>query len=185
VDWFEISGGEGWAPVIKIALRKRDPESSLQWVYTLKLGEQKTLRQPGVVDGCKLLRVNPHLLVNLSVSNRQFLYSKLIHFWGDVDAFLNNGFGYVLVNEEEIASLCYSGFVAGNIHAIDIETARAHRRKGYAETVTRAFLAECIEKQRQPYWDCMAKNRASSRLAEKLGFTRSLVYTLYSFLLKS
>jgi GNAT superfamily N-acetyltransferase len=180
-DWFEISGGEGWDPVIKNALRKRDLESSLQWVYTLKLAEQKTLTQPEAVDGCKLLRVNLHLLVSLSVSNRQFLFSKLTHFWGSVDAFLSTGFGYVLVDEEEIASLCCSGFVAGNTHAIDIETVQSHRRKGYAEAVARAFLAECIEKHLQPHWDCMAENTASSRLAEKLGFTQSYEYTLYSF----
>ena len=185
VDRFEISGGEGWDPVIKNALRKQDLESSLQWVYTLKLAEQKTLTPPEVVDGCKLLRINPYLLVNLSVSNKQFLFSKLTHFWGSVDAFLNTGFGYVLVDEEEIASLCCSGFVAGNIHAIDIETVQSHRRKGYAETVARAFLAECIEKDLEPYWECMAENTASSRLAEKLGFTQSHVYTLYSFSLQA
>ena len=148
VDWFEISGGEGWDPVIKNALRKQDLESSLQWVYTLKLPEQKTLAPPEVVDGCKLLRVNPNLLFSLSLGNKQFLFSKLARFWGSVDAFLNTGIGYVLVDEEEIASLCCSGFVAGNTHAIDIETVHSQRRKGYGEIVARAFLAECIEKDR-------------------------------------
>jgi GNAT superfamily N-acetyltransferase len=181
VDCFEISGDEDWGPVIKNALGKRDLEIGQQWVYTLRLAEQKTLTQPKATDGCRLLRVNPHLLVNLSVNNKLFLFSKLTHFWGSVDAFLNTGLGYVLVDEEEIASLCYSGFVAGNIHAIEIETVPSHRRKGYAEAVARAFLAECIEKHLQPHWDCMAENTASSQLAEKLGFTQSYEYTLYSF----
>ena len=50
-----------------------------------------------------------------------------------------------------------------------------------AQTVARAFVAECIEKHFQPHWDCMAENTASTRLAKKLGFTQSRVYTLYSF----
>jgi len=47
--------------------------------------------------------------------------------------------------------------------------------------VTTAFLGECIKKHLRPHWDCMAENTASSRLAEKLGFTQSHEYTLYSF----
>lgn len=184
VDWFEISGGEGWGPVIQAALGKRDLQSSLQSVYTLKLAEQKTLTQQEVGDGCKLLRVNPDLLVNLAVSNRQFLFSKLTRFWGSVDAFLSTGFGYMLVDEQEIASLCCSGFVAGDTHAIDIETIQSHRRKGYGGTVARAFLAECIVRNLQPHWDCMAENTASSRLAEKVGFVQTHEYTLYSFRLR-
>jgi hypothetical protein len=144
VDWFEISGGEGWDPVIENALRKRELESCLQWVYTLKLAEQKTPTRPEVAGGCKPLRVNPHLLVNPSLGNRQFLFSRLTHFWGSVDAFLKAGFGYVLVDGEGIASLCCSAFVAGSTHAIDIETVESHRRKGYAEAVARAFLAEWL-----------------------------------------
>jgi hypothetical protein len=181
VDWFEIGGHEDWEPVIKDALGERELESSRQWVYTLKLAEHNTQTLPELVEDCRLLRVNPHLLVNLTASNKQFLLSRLTHFWGSVDAFLKTGLGYVLVDEEEIASVCCSGFVVGNIHAIDIETEQSHRRKGYAEAVARAFLAECIKKRLQPHWDCMAENTASSRLAEKLGFAQSYEYTLYSF----
>jgi RimJ/RimL family protein N-acetyltransferase len=89
------------------------------------------------------------------------------------------------VDGKEIASLCCSGFVAGNIHVIDIETKVSHRRKGYAEIVARAFVAECTEKCLRLHWDCMAENTASARLAEKLGFTQSHGYTLYGFSLQS
>jgi L-amino acid N-acyltransferase YncA len=102
-----------------------------------------------------------------------------------MNAFLNTGLGYVLVDGEEIASLCCSSFVARGIHVSDIETEVSHRRKGYAEAVARAFVAECDEKRLQPHWDCMAENTASARLAEKLGFTQSHGYTLYSFPLQS
>ena len=181
VAWFELCGEDDWGSVIKNALGKRGHKCNQQWVYIMKLAEQETLTQPEVADGYRLLRVDPHLLINLSFSNSQFLSSKLTHFWGSVDAFLNTGLGYVLVDGDEIVSLCYSGFVAGNIHAIDIETEQSQRRKRYAEAVARAFLGECIKKHLQPHWDCMAENTASLRLAEKPGFTQSHGYTLYSF----
>ena len=181
VAWFEISGDEKWNPVIENVFGKRSLESSQQWVYTLKPTSYKFVTKHNTAGDSKMLRIDQRLLVDLSVGNKEFLFSKLNQFWGNVDTFLNTGLGYVLVDGEEIASLCCSGFVAGNTHVIDIETELAHRRKGYAERVTRAFVEECVEKHIQPYWDCMAENTASTRLAEKLSFTQSYVYTLYSF----
>jgi len=185
ITWFEISGDETWNPVIEHAFEKRNLEISQQSVYTLEPTQHKPLTQLDANGDCQLQRIEAHLLIGLSESNEEFLFSKLIQFWGSVDAFLNAGLGYMLVKGDEIASLCCSGFVAGNVHAIDIETKASHRRKGYAEMAARAFVAECSERRLQPHWDCMAENIASARLAEKLGFTPSHEYTLYSFSLQS
>jgi GNAT superfamily N-acetyltransferase len=175
----------GGLPVIENVFEKRNLKSSQQWVYTLTPTKHEPVMQLEADDGCELLRVNQRLLADLSAVNKEFLFSKLIQFWGSVDAFLNTGLGYALVDREEVASLCCSGFVAGNIHVIDIETEVSHRRKGYAEIVARAFIAECTEKCLRLHWDCMAENTASARLAEKIGFTQSHVYTLYGFSLQS
>jgi hypothetical protein len=180
---FEISGDESWNAVIESVFGERNLASSQQWVYTLKPTHYESIMQRKPVGDEQPHRVDPHLLDDLSAGSKAFLFSKLTQFWGSVDTFLNLGLGYVLVEGEQIASLCCSGFVAGNIHAIDIETSAAFRKRGYAETVARAFLIECIEKHLQPHWDCMADNTASARLAEKLGFTHSHSYTLYSFAL--
>jgi len=178
---FEISGDENWDPVICTVFRERNIESSQQLVYRLNPTGQKSVPRPKVAAGCMLKKVDKHLLADRSTSNKKFILSKIIQFWGNVDAFLNTGSGYVLVDGGEIASLCFSGFVAGNTHVIDIETEVSQLRKGYAEMVAREFVVECIEKQLQLHWDCMAENIASSRLAEKLGFTQNRVYNLYSF----
>jgi hypothetical protein len=184
VAWFEISGDENWDAGIEDVFGERDLESSQQWVYTLKPSAYKCVTQLQAVSECQLLTVERCLLVDLPASSKEFLFSKLIPFWGSVDTFLDTGLGYVLVDGGEIASLCFSGFVADDIHVMDIETEVSHRRKGYAEAVAGAFVAECVEKHFRPHWDCMAENTASARLAEKLGLTRSHVYTLYSFALQ-
>lgn len=181
VAWFEISGDKDWNAVIEDVFQKRNLESSQQRVFRLKPRGHQPVTQPKVAADCKLRKVDRQLVVDLSAANKEFLVTKLIQFWGSVDTFLNTGLGYLLEVGEEIASLCCSGFVAGNIHVIDIETEASHRRKGCAETVSRAFIAECIERHFQPHWDCMAENTASIRLAERLAFTQSHAYTLYSF----
>jgi len=184
ITWLEISGEENWNPIIEKVYRKRGLESSQQWVYTLKPTMQEPMRQFSGLGDSRVKRVDRQLLNGLSADNKKFLFSKLTKFWHSVDAFLDTGLGYALVEGEEIVSLCFSGFVAGTIHVIDIETKVSHRRKGYAEVVAHAFIADCFEKQLQPYWDCMAENTASAQLAEKLGLTRSHVYTLYSISLQ-
>jgi RimJ/RimL family protein N-acetyltransferase len=181
VACFEISGDNSWNPVIGNAFEKRSVESSQQWIYTLKPNTYESVRQLRAFADRRLHKVDRHLLFRLSATNKEFLFSKLIQFRGTVDRFVNTGLGYVLVDREEIVSLCFSSFVAGNVHVIDIETRASHRRKGYAEIVAGAFVAACIGKHLQPHWDCMAENTASARLAEKLGFTQGHVYTLYSF----
>jgi RimJ/RimL family protein N-acetyltransferase len=184
VTWFEVSGGENWNPVIENTFENRDLESSQQWVYALRQKGQAAA-QPETVGDCRLQRIDRHLLAHLSATNEEFLHARLELFWGSEGAFLRAGLGYVLVCGEEIASLCCSGFVSGNTHAIDVETEASHRRKGYAMTVAQAFITECVERNLQPYWDCMAENVASAQLAEKLGLAKSHTYALYSFPLES
>lgn len=184
ITWLEISGDESWNPGIENAYRKRFLKSSQQWVYTLKPDKLEPGKQFKAINDRRVKRIDRHLLINLSDGNKKFLHSKLTKFWHGLDAFINTGLGYVFLDGEEIVSLCIAGFVAGNVYAIDIETKVTHRRKGYAELVSRAFIADCIDREIQPYWDCMAENTASARLAERLGFRKNRAYTLYSFFLE-
>ncbi len=184
VTWFEISGGEHWDATIERIFGHRQLERGQQWVYTLPPGKSQAMIQPESLSNSRLLHIDGQLLAKFPAGEADFLHDKLELFWGSQEAFLRAGLGYVLVRGSEIASLCCSAFVAGDTHVIDIETVATQRRQGYALAVARAFITACIERSLQPYWDCMAENVASARLAEKLGFTRSWVYSLYSFSLK-
>jgi len=181
VAWFEVSGGENWNAVIESAFKHRNLESSQQWVFRLKPVKHVVAVQPEIIGDGKLLRIDRRLLDDFPQRAQGHLLSKIKLFWGSESAFLQAGLGYVLVYRGEIVSLCFSGFVAGDIHAIDIETLASHRKKGFAEAVGRAYIEECINKSLQPHWDCMASNIASVRLAGRLGLTRHHNYTLYSF----
>ena len=182
--WVEISGDKYWDPVIEKVYVKRTLESNQQWVYMLKPTRHKLLTQRKPVGDCELKTMDENLFVDLSAESKEFLITRLRKFWGSLKAFLSTGIGYVLVDGDEIVSLCFSSFVAGNIHVVDIETKELQRRRGYAEIVSQAYIADSIDRRFQLHWDCMAENTASARLAEKLGFRKSHVYTLYSFSLQ-
>jgi RimJ/RimL family protein N-acetyltransferase len=180
IDWFEVSGAAGWNAAIEGVFRERGLEGSQQLAYTLHPAKVKTWEQPDTAAPA-IQEIDSRLLSSLTGRNREFLIPKLEQFWGSAEKFLANGLGVVLMDAGEIASLCFSGFVAGDTYVVDIESAQAHRQKGYAERAARAFIAACAQRQVQVHWDCMAENMPSARLAEKLGFTFSHSYTLYSF----
>jgi RimJ/RimL family protein N-acetyltransferase len=180
IDWVEVSGAAGWNTVIEEIFRERELEGSQQLVYTLNPAQAETREQPDTTAPA-IQEIDSRLLSSLSAKSRKFLLPKLEQFWGSTHKFLANGLGVVLMDAGEIASLCFSGFVAGDTYVVDIETAQAYRQKGYAEKTAHAFIAACAQRQAQVHWDCMAENIPSARLAEKLGFTLSHSYTLYSF----
>jgi RimJ/RimL family protein N-acetyltransferase len=129
----------------------------------------------------KLKKVDRHLICDADLNNKEFLRSKILLYWDNVERFLDTGIGYALVNQDEITSICCSGFVAGHTHAIDIETVEKHRRKGCAEIVAHQFVKECVDRRLKPHWDCMQENTASAVLAEKIGFRKDKTYALYGF----
>jgi len=179
LDWFEVSGSQRWNAVIERVFEKRALESSVQLVYTLDAVQYEPTSIPE--RGCEIRRVDSDLIHNVFLRNKDFLHSKIALFWKHVDTFLKIGLGYVLLCQDEIVSICCSGFVAGNVHAIDIETVEKHRKRGYARTVAQELIKACVKRKQKPYWDCMKENTPSARLAEKLGLTKSNEYVLYSF----
>lgn len=84
--------------------------------------------------------------------------------------FSKDAFGFSLLKDGKIISLCYSLFNGGGETEIDIKTNEHFQRKGYGTIVASAFLSECIRKQINPNWACWPYREASCALAKKLGF---------------
>jgi RimJ/RimL family protein N-acetyltransferase len=181
IDWFEICGNrEAWDTVIESIFSVRRLSQSLQCIYTLDPQNYESRSHSAEVD-CEVRKVNRKLLFGSELQNSEFVHSKIKQFWDSLEMFLERGQGYVVVCREEAASVCFSAFVAGNTHAIDVETTENYRRRGFAEIVAREFVKECIKRGLRPHWECMKENIASIALAEKLGFEKSVEYKLYSF----
>ncbi len=181
LDCFEISGDDS------------DLDENIERIFasqTIKRSHQCVYRSSNdlndsnrliSLDSKKIRRIDSDLLSDPQLENRKFLHSKLSRFWSDHDLFLSAGIGFAIIEEQAIASLCFSAFVAESTHVVDVETVAAFQNNGFAEMVAIAFLQECSRRRFNLYWDCMSTNSGSRRLAEKIGLAMVRKYTLYSF----
>jgi hypothetical protein len=110
-----------------------------QRVYELQKDHYRKQPEPVVEKGYEVVQISCETL-DVPYNNVEFLQSKVLEFWPSLDAFLTEGMGYMVVYENDIACVCFSGVVAGNIHGIDIETVTHHQGKKLAQTAARAFV---------------------------------------------
>jgi GNAT superfamily N-acetyltransferase len=99
--------------------------------------------------------------------------------WTSPEAFLEHGLGVVLLEGDEIVSLCTSVFASQEYMEIDIHTEDKYQRQGFAVLTASAFIEECLRLGKQPNWECFWENEASTSLAKKLGFQAEADYPVY------
>ena len=114
--------------------------------------------------GYELKEVDANLLAQIS--------GRIVpsQFWSGAEEFLENGKGYCLVCDGEVAAVAFSAAVSSGQVDIGIETNEVHRRKGLASIVARRMVAYVKSIGKEPVWDCDAVNAGSKATAEKVGF---------------
>ncbi|WP_242942304.1 GNAT family N-acetyltransferase [Hathewaya proteolytica] len=91
--------------------------------------------------------------------------------WISKDDFLKNGFGFCIVNGNDIVSWCISDYVMGNKCEIGIETDEGYRKNGFATIVVSVCIKYCMENNIDHiWWHCFESNIGSQKTAEKVGF---------------
>ncbi|WP_440117811.1 GNAT family N-acetyltransferase [Paenibacillus sp. QZ-Y1] len=179
---------ESWEDVLQHIPAKREVFSDIQHVFQLDSGADLTehLSHPAIHEGnpspdevVRILRIDEVLLKAEKFNNLSFLKDKISSFWNSMDDFLEHGFGYIAVHGQDIASVCFSAFIADQTHAIDIETIEAYRRRNYGVLVAQAYAAECRRTGIHPYWDCSPDNAGSIRLAQGIGMSLDFNYKVY------
>ena len=90
--------------------------------------------------------------------------------WRSVDDFCANGFGYCLLDGDDIVSACISAFIARGEVEIGVHTVETFRRRGYASLTASALIQHCLDNALVPNWECFWDNAPSVALAHKLGF---------------
>lgn len=98
--------------------------------------------------------------------------------WESPEKFLKHGFGYCLLSEGRIASICNTYYRSSRYAEIDICTQDPFRNRGYALAACAAFIARSKRSGLLPIWDCDAGNEPSNRLAMKLGFEKQGTYEM-------
>jgi hypothetical protein len=182
LEWFEALGNhDKWYGTIERVFAHRNLGSWNQRVYRLKSDDYHRSNEPEIEEGYEVVKINADLLENKTAINASFLRTKIDEFWSTPGDFINKGIGCCIVHQREVVSVCFSGFVVGNIHCIDIETVREHRGKKLAKKIAHCFVKDCLNHGQVPYWDCMEVNKPSVAVVESLGFQITYRYVGYEF----
>lgn len=154
--------------------------SLISWTQSVYAYKSKVLLPtPSLPEG-QLCNVKD-IIGKHSIKNPTFVHDMILDNWHSIESFLANGNGYCVLIQDMVASLAFTGWIAGNTHEISIETGEKHRRKGFAKTCATALINHYLSKGHTPHWECEATNLASAKLAETLGFSKLHDYTCYGF----
>lgn len=177
-DLFLTPRNEQWAELIESVFSDR---AVRQTRYAIR-------KEPGCFDVSKLKALVSDLpeQYELKQIDRELYEQCLMDGWSrdlvspysSYEEFQRLGIGFVVLENGKIVSgaSSYSRYRDGI--EIEIDTKREFRRRGLATASGAALILECLSRGWYPSWD--AHNPASVALAEKLGYSFSHEYTVYS-----
>ena len=122
---------------------------------------------PGEIE---LRRIDKALLLS-DRAHVESMRDEIIGGWGTEEAFLQRGFGFVVVSESAVLCWCTGEYLSPGRIGIGIETVEDCQGKGYATMAAREFVRHAARLGLSPHWDCWRSNTPSVRVAEKVGFT--------------
>lgn len=148
-------------------------EQNIRVNFRFNMGTYLQLDKRTVSDG--------DVLVNTDDLHFEQMSGSVIplKFWDSAMAFKQNGKGFTLLHNGEIASTAYSAFVHEDTLEIGIETVEKYRGFGFAELTCCKLIDYCIEMDLIPVWSCRFENTASYKLAQKLGFEPTRMIPFY------
>ena len=178
IKWFEFSGV---SPVtdtdLKRIFKSRKLSSWQQTIYQYKETDFTTCVTPQKGQLCEIKDIG----VKYPVENTEFVNNMILKNWESIEVFQEKANGYCFLIDNIVASIAITGWIAGNIHEISIETVDSHRRRGYAKICASALINCYIQQGYTPHWECETANTASAKLAEGFGFTKLSDYMCYGF----
>ncbi|WP_404407178.1 GNAT family N-acetyltransferase [Jeotgalibacillus malaysiensis] len=172
-----LSYHPNWDLVLDDVFGDRTNEKWEQFIYRYPA---KTCKAPECPEGFRVVPIEK-ALTQASSFSQSCILEKIYTFWSSEEDFYENGLGVCVMKGRELASICMTGFRAGNVHAIDIETYKAFKKRGLGTIAAKAFVKECLAHDAVPYWDCAADNVPSVRTAEKAGFLLQGIYRGIAF----
>lgn len=91
-------------------------------------------------------------------------------YFGSAERTLEKGFGFCLVQEQELISEAFAADAALGMIEIGTITGESYRGRGYAAITCAQLIRECEARGYRTYWNCAKDNLASTALARKLGY---------------
>jgi RimJ/RimL family protein N-acetyltransferase len=129
--------------------------------------------------GFRVEAISETLLTRADLKHTDSVREEIESGWNSLAGFLQNGFGYCVLNDEGIVGWCTAEYVSRDQCGIGIETVEAYGRQGFATLTASAFVDHCAAHSIIPHWDSWKNNLPSVRVAEKLGFQKALDYSVF------
>ena len=123
-----------------------------------------TFKQNVSKINCKIVRTDKKIFYDMKGTVVPLL------FWKDAEQFYNQGIGFSLFYDNNLASTAYSAYIHDNYLELGIETVEEYRGKGLAQYVCSTLIDYCLQNNIEPVWSCRLENTVSYKLAQKLGF---------------
>lgn len=127
----------------------------------------------------KFLNVNEE---TIQLDETFMLKKEVLKFWPTLENFYKKGSGICVFHGKELVGSCISVYVYNNHEEIGINTYdEKHRGKGIASEMARQFIKNCLEKGNIPHWTTEWFREDSVRIAQKLGFEKHEMYSVFFF----
>ncbi|MGH4125581.1 MAG: GNAT family N-acetyltransferase [Clostridium sp.] len=134
------------------------------WQYNYKVVEYKTVDLKNQ-DMCSIVSIDTDFF-HMAYSNVSYVLDEIAKAWGNVDRYLDNGIGFAVIKDNEIASKIISIAAYDGNYVLGVDTLASSRRLGYASLLLRKVLNDASEKGYSILWDCDGFNEASKKTAQ-------------------
>ncbi len=128
-----------------------------------------------IPPGYRLEPMDLDLAQQLAGERSEFASEHLLNFDSPED-FIERGFGFCILDGDEIVSVATTFAICDKGIEIQINTREKHQGKGLATAVAAHLLVYSLEHNLDPNWD--AANERSVGLAKKLGYTPQGTYSI-------
>lgn len=132
-------------------------------------------------EGYRLVQVDLKIARQL-VNEKSEIAEDHFGNFDSLEDFIARGFGFCILDEDEVVSLATTFLICDKGIEIQIDTRKSHRGKGLATVAAAQLIIHSMESNKDPNWD--AANKVSGRLAKKLGYTPQGRYSVV-FVVKS
>ena len=108
----------------------------------------------------------------ISSDNYDLLRGRIVptFSWQSKEAFLQNGFGYCMIDTGHMVACAFSSGISHAYVDIGVETSEEYRGNGYGRIIAETMVSETLRRGKVPVWECDVRNEASMRLARSVGF---------------